>query len=100
VALKAAHRLHPALALCFLALQIGARLRIKASTGDSDDVQNVVELAVAPTMKTMAVPSPRGSGYRSDARHPGEVRVALEALGTGRLSDQDRGGERATASLG
>jgi|SRR5579863_5103940 len=38
--------------------------------------------------------------YRGDPRHPGEVGVAGEALGASSLPNQDRGTERATASLG
>jgi hypothetical protein len=64
MALETAHRLHPALALRFLALQIGPRLRVKVSTGDRDDVQGAVELAIAAAIKAMAVLSAGGDGNR------------------------------------
>jgi hypothetical protein len=47
VALEAAHRLDPALAFSFLALQISTGGRVDAAAGDRDDLQRVVGLAVA-----------------------------------------------------
>ncbi len=47
----------------------------------------------------MAVVSARGDGDRCDAGESCEVGVALEALGTGCLADQDRSGQVATAGL-
>jgi hypothetical protein len=98
MALKAAHRLHAALALGFLALQIGAGGVIDAAARDGDDVQGAVELPVATVVEAMAVASPRGCGNWSDARHS-EVCVAGVALGGGSLANQDRGSKRAAAGL-
>jgi hypothetical protein len=53
-------------------------------------VQRAVELAVASSIESVAVVSSRGHGDRRDAGDPGELRVALEALGAGCLPDQDR----------
>jgi hypothetical protein len=47
VALEAAHRLDSALALGFLALEVGACRWVETAAGDRDDVQCSVELAVS-----------------------------------------------------
>jgi hypothetical protein len=100
VALEAAHGLDSALALRFLALQVLAGLRIDATSGDRDDVQRSVELAVAATMEAVSVASPRGGRDRCHASHPSKMSVAGEALSAGSLADEDRGAERAASSLG
>lgn len=63
-------------------------------------MEGSVELAVAATAQAVAVVSPGGCRYRSDASHSGELSVAGEALCASSLPDQDRGTERAAASLG
>jgi hypothetical protein len=100
VALEAAHRLHTALALGFLALQVGAGLGVDPPTCDRDDVKRAVELAVAAAIKAVTLVTAGGDRDRCDAGGPCEVRVAGEALRAGGLSDQDRGAERAAAGLG
>lgn len=100
VALEAAHRLDPALALGFLARKIGTGLRVDPATGDHDDVQRAVELPVAAAIKTVTLVATRRHGDRRDTRGPSEVRVAWEALCAGGLADQDRGTERTAADLG
>ena len=62
VALEAAHGLHPCVALGFLALQVGAGLRVQAFAGDRDDMQSPIDLAVAPAVQAMAVVSARADG--------------------------------------
>ncbi len=59
--LEAAHGLDPALALGFLAGEIGARLWVDPAARDSDEVQGTVELAVAATVEAVTVASPGGS---------------------------------------
>jgi hypothetical protein len=61
VALEAAHRLDPALALGFLACKIGTGLGVDPATSDRDDVQRAVELPVAAAMEAVAVASPRST---------------------------------------
>jgi hypothetical protein len=90
VALEAAHRLDAALALGCLAYKIGTGRGVDPATGDRDDVQRAVELPVAAAMEAVAVASPRGCRNRSDARHPGEMGIAGEALGASSLPNQDR----------
>lgn len=58
VALEAAHRLDAALALGFLAREVGACCRVDATACDRDDVQRAVELAVAAAIEAVAVVSP------------------------------------------
>lgn len=65
--LETAHRLDTALALGFLAGDIGARGGVDSAACDCDDVQCAVELVVAAAMEAVAVASPRGCGNRSDA---------------------------------
>jgi hypothetical protein len=76
VALEAAHRLHAALALGFLALQVGAGLGVDPATGNRDDVQCAVELAVAAAVEAVTLVAAGGDGDRRDAGGPCEVRVA------------------------
>jgi hypothetical protein len=64
-----------------------------------DDVQCAVELPVSAAVEAVAFASPGGGWDWSDARHSGEMGVAGEALGTGGLSDENGGGERAAAGL-
>jgi hypothetical protein len=59
VALETAHRLDAGLTLGFLALQVGACLGVQAPSGDGDDVQRAVELAIAATIQAMAIGAPR-----------------------------------------
>ena len=99
VALEAAHRLHAALALGFLALQVGSGLGVDSPTGDRDNVQRPVELAVAATVETVTLVAAGGDRDRCDAGGPGEVRVAWETLRARGLPDQDRRAERAAAGL-
>src|SRR5580693_5928918 len=98
VALEAAHRLYATLAFGFLASEVGTGLGVDPATCDRNDVQCTVELPVATAMQAVAVASPGGCWYRSDARHPCEVCVAGEALRAGGLPDQDRRAERPAAS--
>jgi hypothetical protein len=78
VALEAAHHLHAALALGFLALQVGAGLRVDPATGDRDYVQCAIELAVAAAVKVVTLVAAGGDGDRRDTRSPCEVRVGLK----------------------
>jgi hypothetical protein len=68
--------------------------------GDGDDAQRAVELAIAPTIAAVAIGAAGRGWDRCDARESREVRVALEPLGSGGSSDQDRGGEGTTTGLG
>jgi hypothetical protein len=68
-----------------------ATSRVDAATGDRDDVQSAVELAVAAAVQPVAIMSAGGHGDRCDSGDPGELRIALEALGAGGLADQYRG---------
>jgi hypothetical protein len=58
VPLEATERSLPALALGFLARQVGPGGGVVAGAGDGDDVQGVVELAVAAAVEPMAVALP------------------------------------------
>jgi len=100
VALEAAHRLDAALALGFLAGEVGARGRVDAPAGDRDDVQGAAELAIAASVEAVAVLAALGDGDRRYAGSARELRVAGEPRGSGGLADQDRCGERAAAGLG
>jgi hypothetical protein len=55
VLLEAAERSLFALALGFLARQVGLRGWVMAGAGDGDDVEGVVELAVAAAVEPVAV---------------------------------------------
>ena len=55
VSLEAAECSLLALALGFLARQVGLGGRVMAGAGDGDDVQRVVELAVAAAVEPVAV---------------------------------------------
>ncbi len=100
VALEAAHRLHTALALGFLSLQVSAGLGVDPATGDRDDVKRPVELAVAAAVEAVTLVAAGGDGDRRDAGGPCAMRVAGETLRAGGLPDQDRRAERAAAGLG
>ena len=55
VAFEAAERSLPGLALGLLAGQVGLGGRVVAGAGDGDDVQRVVELAVAAAVEPVAL---------------------------------------------
>ena len=78
VALEAAHRLDAALALGFLAGEVGAGLRVDAPAGDRDDVQGAVELAVAAAIEAVAILPARGDGDRRDPCGARELSVAAK----------------------
>ena len=59
VSLEAAERSLLALAFGFLARKVGLGGRVMAGAGDGDDVQGVVELAVAAAVEPVAVALPR-----------------------------------------
>jgi hypothetical protein len=70
VPLEAAQRALFALALGFLARQVGLGGGVVAGAGDGDDVQRVVELAVAAAVEPVAVALPGGAGDRRRAEPP------------------------------
>jgi hypothetical protein len=100
VALEAADRLDAALAFGLLASEVFACRGVASSAGDRDDVQRPVELALAAAVQAVAIVSAGGHRNRCHAGDSREVSVALEALGSSGLPDQDRGAERAAADLG
>src|SRR5215203_501907 len=100
VALEAAERSLFGFAFGFLARQVSLGGRVVAGAGDGDDVQRVVELAVAAAVKPVAVALPRGARNRCGAGLAGEARVASESLRAGGPADQERCGQRAAADLG
>src|SRR3954451_7022390 len=67
VALEAAQRLAPTVALGELALQVGARGRVDAQARDGDAVQRAVELAIAAAVEAHAVAAPRRARDRRGA---------------------------------
>jgi hypothetical protein len=89
-----------ALALGFFSRQVGAGGRVVAGAGDGDDVQGVVELAVAAAVESVAVALPGGAGDRRRAGLAGETGVAWESLGAGGAADQQRRGQGTAAGLG
>jgi len=100
VSLEAAHGLHAALALGFLAFEVCAGGRIESPARDCDHVQRSVDLAVAAAIQAVTIMSSGGDRYRRDACHPCEMGIALEALCARGLSDQDRGGQGTASRLG
>ena len=67
VALEAAQRALLGLAFGPLARQVGLRGRVVAGAGDGDDVQRVVELAVAAAVEPVPVALTRGARDRRGA---------------------------------
>ena len=100
VALEASQRTLGGLAFGLFAGEVPLGRRIALGTGDGDDVQRVVELAVAvPVEAVLGAPA----GGARDRRGPGLLRessLRAEALGAGGVADQDRGYQRAAALLG
>ena len=73
--------------------------RIVLGPGDRDDVQCVVELAVAAAVEPVLGALSRGAGDRRGARLLREARLRAKPLVAGGVADQDRGGQRPAALL-
>ena len=68
-------------------------------SGDRDDVQRAVELAVAAAVEPVLRGVGRGAPDRRGAGLQREARVGREPFGAGGAADQDRRGQRAAAGL-
>jgi hypothetical protein len=75
VALEAAQRALGGLAFGFFAFQVGLGGRVVAGAGDRDDVQRMVELAVAAAVEPVLLALARGAGDRRGAGLQREARV-------------------------
>ena len=100
VTFEAAQRSLGGFAFGLFALEVRLGLGVVAGAGDRDDVQRVVELAVAAAVQAVLAALPGGARDRCDAGLQREARVGLEPFGAGGAADQDRGDERAAAGLG
>ena len=100
VALEAAQRALPGLAVGFFASEVLLGRWVALGAGDRDRVQRPVELAVAAAIESVLGLLPRGAGDRRAAGLQREARVRLEPLGAGGATAQQRRGQLAAAELG
>jgi len=100
VPFEAAERSLLGLALRLLARQIRPRVGVVAGAADRDDVQRVVEPAVAAAVEPVPPALACGAGDGRGAGLAGEAGVASEPLGAGGAADRDGGGQWAAAGLG
>jgi hypothetical protein len=68
--------------------QLDAGTRVGRELGQGDDVDRVVELAIAAAIEPVAVVAAGADRDRSAAGDPGEFRVRAEAIDAGDLADQ------------
>src|SRR3712207_1873983 len=99
-AFEAAQRALGGFAFGLLAGEVLLCGRVVAGAADRDDVQRMVELAVAAAVEPVLLALARGARDRRCARLHGEARVGAEALSAGGAADQDRRCQRAAAGLG
>src|SRR5215216_6489718 len=99
VPLEAAERSLVGLAFGFLALEVGLGGRVVAGASDRDDVERVVELAIAAAVEPVPVALSRGARDRCAARLSGEAGIGCEPLDAGGAADKQRCGQGAAAGL-
>ena len=100
MAFEAADGFELGLAFGVFASEIGAGLGIGLGSGERDDVDRAVELAVAASVQSVALGVPTAGRDGSGAGVPGEVSVGREPLSAGGVADDDRGGHGSAPGLG
>jgi hypothetical protein len=98
LALKAAHRFPPALAIGPLALQVVLRAGVATALHEGHRVQRQVELAIAAAIETMTLHLPRAGRDRRHAGGHGEGRRATESARVAALGQKSRRGQRTDAA--
>ena len=100
VAFEAADGFEFGLAFCVFASEVCVGLGVGLGTGERDDVDRAVELAVPAAVQSVALGVAAAGRDGSGAGVSGEVPVGREPLGAGGVADDDRGGHGSAAGLG
>ena len=100
VSFEAADGFSFGLALSGFAVEVDAGGGVGSCSGEGDDVDGSVELAVTAAVQSVAAGVAGAGGDRCSSGVPSERGLAGEALRAGGVADQDRGGDRSASMLG